>query len=140
IQTGNVPTPDCLSTFGLLGAELSCSTLHFALPVPVTALFQPGGAAPAFASSKLIVSASAVPDKKPAQIISVYMVFIVSSRYLLSCFVRSKMTYGRFTSPPMYLRRTGRRPESRLGLLRPVSYPVPYPSSEKTKCAVARSS
>src|SRR5713226_8918186 len=118
MQIGNVPTPDCLSTFGLLGAELSCSTLHFALPLPVTALFQPGGGAPALASSKLIVSASAVPDTKPAQIISVYIVFIVGSRYaLLSCFVRFKMTYGRFTSPPMYLRRINRRLEVPLGLL-----------------------
>src|SRR5882724_5252638 len=92
MQIGNVPTPDCLSTFGLLGAEVSCSTLHFALPLPVTALFQPGGGAPALASSKLIVSASAVPDTKPAQITSVYNVFIVGCRYVLSCFVRFKMT------------------------------------------------
>src|SRR6266446_5246641 len=122
MQIGNVPTPDCLSTFGVLGAELSCSTLHFALPLPVTALFQPGGEAPAFASSKLTVSASAVRDRNPAQIISVDIVFIVGSRYvLLSCFVRSKISYGRFSSPPTYLRRTNRRPEAPLGLLRPVS-------------------
>src|SRR6266403_5577527 len=89
MQIGNVPTPDCLSTFGLLGAELSCSTLHFALPLPVTALFQPGGGAPAFASSKLIVSASAVPDTKPAQIISVYIVFIVG---IVKCFLASFVT------------------------------------------------
>src|ERR1700730_5422900 len=83
MQIGNVPMPDCLSTFGLLGAELSCSTLHFALPLPVTALFQPDGGAPALASSKLIVSATAVPDRRPAQIISVHIVFIVGSRYVV---------------------------------------------------------
>src|SRR5215210_4058212 len=59
MQIGNVPTPDCLSTFGLLGAELSCSMLQFALLPPVTALFQPAGVPPGLASSKSIVSASA---------------------------------------------------------------------------------
>src|SRR5947209_3100839 len=91
MQMGNVPTPDCLSTCGLLGAELSCSTLHFALPLPVTALFQPGGSAPALASSKLIVSASAVPETKPAQIISVHIVFIIGPGYVLTCFVANDL-------------------------------------------------
>src|SRR6266480_2983912 len=89
MQTGKVATPDCLSTFGLLGAESSFSTDHFAEPLPVCVAVQLGGGAPVFASSKLIVSASAVPDRKPAQIISVHIVFIVGSRYmLLFCFVR----------------------------------------------------
>src|SRR5713101_7313986 len=85
MQTGNVSTPDCFNTFGLLGAESSFSTDHFAEPLPVWVAVQRGGGPPVLTSSKLIVSASAVPDRKPAQIISVPMVFIVGPRYVLSC-------------------------------------------------------
>src|SRR5438876_6392671 len=90
MQIGNVPTPDCFNTFGLLGAELSCSMLHFALPLPVTALFQPRGSAPALASSKLTVSAIATPERRPVIMISVCIVFIVGSSYLVPCFVCCK--------------------------------------------------
>src|SRR6266576_5582604 len=82
-QTGNVAWPDCFKTFGLLGAESSFSTAHFAVPLPVCVAVQPGGGAPVFASSKLIVSASAVPDRKPAQIISGHIVFIWLSLHVV---------------------------------------------------------
>src|SRR5438128_9016213 len=59
MQTGKVAWPDCFNTFGLLGAESSFSTDHFALPLPVCVAVQPAGAAPDFISSKLIVSAMA---------------------------------------------------------------------------------
>src|SRR5437773_1169165 len=60
-QTGYVASPDCLRTFGLLGALSSFSMVHFASPLPVLVAVQPGGAWPALASSKLTVSASAEP-------------------------------------------------------------------------------
>src|SRR5438477_12981066 len=58
-QTGKVAWPDCFNTFGLLGAELSFSTDHFAAPLPVCVAVQLGGGAPAFMSSKFTVSAAA---------------------------------------------------------------------------------
>src|SRR5436190_10413968 len=59
-QTGYVASPDCLRTFGLLGALSSFSIVHFASPLPVLVAVQPGGASPALASSKLMVSAHAL--------------------------------------------------------------------------------
>src|SRR5205809_3974117 len=53
-QTGKVACPDCFNTFGLLGAELSLSTVHFAVPLPVCVAVQPGGGTPAFMSSSLL--------------------------------------------------------------------------------------
>ena len=57
MQMGNVATPDCFNTFGLLGAESSFSTDHFAEPLPVCVAVHPGGAAPALKLSKFTVSA-----------------------------------------------------------------------------------
>ena len=45
-QTGYVATPDCLRTFGLLGAVSSFSIVHFAVPLPVFVAVQPAGAFP----------------------------------------------------------------------------------------------
>src|SRR6266487_1645694 len=59
-QTGYVASPDCLRTFGLLGAVSSFSMVHFASPLPVLVAVQPGGASPGLASSKLMVSANAL--------------------------------------------------------------------------------
>ena len=59
MQTGNVAWPDCFNAFGLLGAEASLSTDHFAAPVPVCVAVQPEGTAPTRMSSKLTVSAAA---------------------------------------------------------------------------------
>src|SRR5438105_10077960 len=56
-QYGYVPSPDCLSTFGLLGALASASTVHFGVPVPVTPAVQPFGTSPALSASKLTFSA-----------------------------------------------------------------------------------
>src|SRR5438876_11775087 len=77
MQTGNVAWPDCFRTFGLLGADSSFSIAHFAVPLPVCVAVQPDGGAPALASSKLIVSATAAPDRRAMEMISVYIVFIV---------------------------------------------------------------
>src|SRR5436190_23009869 len=68
-QTGYVASPDCLRTFGLLGAVSSFSIVHFASPLPVFVAVQPGGAAPGLASSKLTVSAEALPAKR--QVVSI---------------------------------------------------------------------
>src|SRR5438034_10934300 len=57
MQTGKVAAPDCFNTFGLLGAESSFSTNHFAEPLPVCVAVHPGGAAPALKLSKFTVSA-----------------------------------------------------------------------------------
>src|SRR5215467_3500298 len=57
---GNVPLPDCLSTFGLLGAVASGSIAHFGEPLPVTPVRHPDGAAPVGSLSKEIVSARVV--------------------------------------------------------------------------------
>lgn len=43
---GKVPEPDCFSTFGVLGALLSASTVHFGKPRPVTPAVQPAGRKP----------------------------------------------------------------------------------------------
>src|SRR5439155_7493747 len=58
-QTGYVATPDCFSTFGLLGAVSSFSMVHFALPLPVLVAVQPAGALPMPELSKLAVSGAA---------------------------------------------------------------------------------
>src|SRR6266436_9757272 len=78
MQTGNVAWPDCFNTFGLLGAEASFSTDHFAVPLPVCVAVQPAGAAPGFISSKLTVSAAA---RAVAMVVTIMVksdVFIVS--------------------------------------------------------------
>src|SRR5439155_5239817 len=59
MHTGYVARPDCLSTFGLLGAVSSLSIVHFASPVPVLVAVQPGGGVPIVRSSKLRVCANA---------------------------------------------------------------------------------
>src|SRR5437763_4134128 len=58
-QIWNVAWPDCFKTFGLLGAEASFSTVHFALPLLVCVAVQPAGAALVFMLSKLAVSVPA---------------------------------------------------------------------------------
>src|SRR5258706_11164783 len=78
MQTGYVACPDCLSTFGLLGAESSFSTIHFAAPVTVFVAVQPGGGAPVVRLSKLIVSARAGPASIVAVRIALICVFIWS--------------------------------------------------------------
>src|SRR5437899_9235267 len=78
MQTGKVAWPDCFNTFGLLGAEASFSTDHFAVPLPVCVAVQPGGGIPAFMSSKLTVSAMASPVAMVVAIIVKLNVFIVS--------------------------------------------------------------
>src|SRR5438105_11912579 len=45
--------------FGLLGALSSCSTAHFAVPLPVCVAVHPGGGAPVWRLSKFTVSATA---------------------------------------------------------------------------------
>src|SRR5437667_10346952 len=67
MQTGNVAWPDRFSTFGLLGAESSFSTDHFAEPLPVCVAVHPGGAAPALKLSKLTVSAD---DNTPTAVLA----------------------------------------------------------------------
>src|SRR5881628_1923860 len=88
-QIGYVASPDCFSTFGLLGAVSSFSIVHFASPLPVFVAVQPGGAAPGVASSKLMVSACAVTASRAvvnAIFIRVFMVgFIVSWLWLPKC-------------------------------------------------------
>src|SRR5437899_11240892 len=59
---GNVPAPDCFSTFGGLGAVGSFSTAHFGAPRPVTPAVQPPGSEPTASWSKVIVSATAGSD------------------------------------------------------------------------------
>src|SRR5262245_41378475 len=49
---GNVPSPDCLRTFGLLRAVGSGTTLQTGAPVPVTPEIQPSGKAPGGTASK----------------------------------------------------------------------------------------
>src|SRR2546425_10474428 len=48
-HTGYVASPDCLRTFGLLGAVSSFSVVHFSSPLPVLVAVHPGGASPALA-------------------------------------------------------------------------------------------
>src|SRR3979490_2679519 len=57
---GKVPWPDCINTFGLLGAVGSACTSHFGEPRPVTPAVQPVGTFPASSRSKLMVSACAM--------------------------------------------------------------------------------
>src|SRR3989441_11614037 len=75
-QRGYVASPDCLRTFGLLGAVSSFSMAHFASPLPVFVAVQPGGAAPGVASSKLMVSARAADVMRLVMKIMVLMVFL----------------------------------------------------------------
>src|SRR5262249_28447943 len=63
---GNVPLPDCLSTFGGLGAVSSFSTVHLGEPRPVTPDFQPAAKAPTLSWSKLTVSPIALSCEKPS--------------------------------------------------------------------------
>src|SRR5205823_1413778 len=79
MQTGYVARPDCLSTFGLLGAVLSASIVHFASPVPVLVAVQPGGGAPAFMVSKFTVSARATTASAAAKRIANARVFTEAS-------------------------------------------------------------
>src|SRR5439155_25729426 len=57
---GKVPLPDCLSTLGLLGADMSASTDHLGEPRPVTPARQPAGSAPGVSRSNETVSACVV--------------------------------------------------------------------------------
>src|ERR1035437_8379269 len=68
MQMGYFASPDCFSTFGLLGAESSCSTLQLAAPVPVRVPVQWGGSLPGLALSKPTVSASTDGVNPPAAI------------------------------------------------------------------------
>ena len=77
MQTGKVAWPDCFNTFGLLGAASSFSIAHFAEPLPVCVAVQPAGAAPAFISSKLTVSAMVSAVAMVIAIIVKLNVFIV---------------------------------------------------------------
>src|SRR5438067_3854027 len=56
MQTGKVAWPDCFNTFGLLGAEASFSTDHFAVPLPVCVAVQPGGGSAELMKSRRTVS------------------------------------------------------------------------------------
>ena len=76
-QIGKVPSPDCLRTLGLLGADSSFSMLHLGLPLPVTVPFQLAGSALGFSWSKLIVSPdAALAHRVPVRInvISIFMI------------------------------------------------------------------
>src|SRR5215831_8908549 len=64
--------------FGLLGAVLSFSTVHFALPLPVWVAVQPGGGAPVFMSSKVTVSAVASGAANVATTVMTRQAFINS--------------------------------------------------------------
>src|SRR5438067_6344375 len=66
--TGKVARPDCLRTFGLLGAVGSASTVHFGSPLPVIVKVHPSGDVPAAALSKFRVSAIALPPVDKASI------------------------------------------------------------------------
>ena len=59
MATGKVARPDCLSTFGLLGAVASALTVHFDCPWPVVVKFHPSGGIPTGLLSKFKVSAMA---------------------------------------------------------------------------------
>src|SRR5882762_8255974 len=77
-QTGYVASPDCLRTFGLLGAVSSFSIVHLASPLPVFVAVHPGGASPGLASSKLMVCACAVTANRPVVNASFIMAFMVA--------------------------------------------------------------
>src|SRR3954466_11849966 len=58
---GNVPVPDCWSTFGALGADASCRTAQRGVPLPVTPCSQAAGSVPGVSVSKLSVCAIEEP-------------------------------------------------------------------------------
>src|SRR5437773_9765636 len=89
-QTGKVACPDCFNTFGLLGAELSLSTVHFAVPLPVCVAVQAGGGTPAFMPSQFTVSASPRPVAMVVTIMVKSDAFIVP--YLI-CQLRQRRTH-----------------------------------------------
>src|SRR5947207_14341729 len=92
MQTGNVASPLCLSTCGLLGAVSSFSAAHFAEPLPVCVAVQPAGAAPGLAASKLMVSASAFIEmaRNGMSVIGLMVFyFAVLSRALFTALARS---------------------------------------------------
>src|ERR1017187_8959471 len=96
MQMGYVPWPDCFSTFGLLGAESSCSTLHLAAPVPVRVPVQWGGSWPVLALSKPTVSARADCASPPAAIARVIDSFVIKCDVLMPqmvCVERSNFNY-----------------------------------------------
>src|SRR6266568_8964439 len=83
-QTGYVASPDCLRTFGLLGAVSSFSMVHFASPLPVLVAVHPGGASPGLALSKPMVSARAADVMRLLMTITVLMVIIVLCRMIVA--------------------------------------------------------
>src|SRR5437773_8819946 len=83
-QTGYVASPDCFSTFGLLGAVSSFWIVHFASPLPVFVAVQPGGAAPGVASSKLMVCACAVTASRP--VVNAIFIRVFMLECMVSCF------------------------------------------------------
>src|ERR1035441_1447063 len=96
MQIGYVPSPDCFSTFGLLGAESSWAMLHFAAPVPVRVPVQWGRSLPGLASSKPTVSANACAVTPPAAIASAIDSFIIKCDALMAatvCVERSDFNY-----------------------------------------------
>src|ERR1035441_7824533 len=96
MQIGYVPSPDCFSTFGLLGAEPSCAMLHFAAPVPVRVPVQWGGSLPGLASSKPAVSANACAINPPPAIASTIDSFVIKCDALMAgmvCVERSDFNY-----------------------------------------------
>src|SRR2546429_8341967 len=97
MQTGYVAWPDCLSTFGLLGAVLSASIVHFALPVPVLVAVQPGGGAPAFIVSKFIVSACATTASVAVMSIVSASMFTEASVLILRLLRGVSCDYSRFS-------------------------------------------
>src|SRR2546430_16517908 len=62
---GKVPAPDCLRTFGLLGAEASLSTVQRGVPRPVTPSTHESGSDPTAPVSKPMVSAEEECRKTP---------------------------------------------------------------------------
>src|SRR5712691_8904059 len=91
MQTGNVASPDCFNTFGLLGADSSFSIAHFAVPLPVCVAVQPGSGPPVFKSSKLTVSAVASAVAM-GMIINVKNVFIIPC-WLTSCLAQRRADF-----------------------------------------------
>ncbi len=85
MQTGKVAAPDCFNTFGLLGADSSFSTDHFAEPLPVCVAVQPAGAVPVFISSKLTVSAE-------ANAVTMVIVIIVRNIFTIPLFGRLELS------------------------------------------------
>jgi hypothetical protein len=56
---GKVPLPDCLSTFGGLGADAPAAIAHFGEPLPVTPHVQSAGGAPGLIWSNVSAPARA---------------------------------------------------------------------------------